>query len=168
MAQADASFRFLNERKKTYRKIFIDLVKKFDIKRSALVGGGLLTKPTVAPEPTAPYDDDAAWAEYVRSIQNLPVKKPSEGGIIAQAFLDPLANVFSASGFKDTFYDDWAYGSSKKGEILFASEDGTMVLDRNIYRANVGGSEQYQVEGDQQNQLVNGYATKVRNAMLGA
>ena len=66
-----------------------------------------------------------------------------------------------------TFYDDWAFGSSKKGEILFASEDGTMVLDRNIYRANVGGSEQYQVEDDQQNQLVNGYATKVRNAMLG-
>ena len=157
----------ITERKKTYRKIFIDLVNKFDIKRSALVGGGLLTKPTVAPEPTAPYDDDAAWAEYVRSIQNLPVKKPSEAGKIAKAFLDPLANAFSIAGFKDTFYDDWAFGSSKKGEILFASEDGTMVLDRNIYRANVGGSEQYQVEDDQQNQLVNGYATKVRNAMLG-
>ena len=153
-----------DEKKTVYRKLFVELVKKFKIERSALVGGGLLSKPTVAPEPAAPYTDDNAWSEYVRSIQNLPVKKPSEAGKIAKAFLDPLANAFSIAGFKDTFYDDWAFGSSKKGEILFASEDGTMILDRNIYRANVGGSEN--VVDEDGNVIIDGYAVKVRNAML--
>ena len=78
--------------------------------------------------------------------------------------MDPLANAFSIAGFKDTFYDDWAFGSSKKGEILFASEDGTMILDRNIYRANVGGSEN--VVDEDGNVIIDGYAVKVRNAML--
>ena len=153
-----------DEKKTVYRKLFVELVKKFKIERSALVGGGLLSKPTVAPEPAAPYTDDNAWSEYVRSIQNLPVKKPSEAGKIAKAFLDLLANAFSIAGFKDTFYDDWAFGSSKKGEILFASEDGTMILDRNIYRANVGGSEN--VVDEDGNVIIDGYAVKVRNAML--
>ena len=152
------------EQKTMYRKLFVELVKAFDIKRSALVGGGLLSKPTVAPEPTAPYDNDAAWEEYVNSIQNLPVKKPSNLKKIGLSFTDPLANMFSAADLKNIFYDDWAYGPSKKGEILFASEDGTMVLDRNIYRANVAGSEDF-VNGE--GRRVVGYAAKIRTAMMG-
>ena len=153
-----------DEKKTVYRKLFIDLVNKFEIKRSALICSGLMSKPKVAPEPQAPYNSNKAWSAYVRSIQSLPVKEPTKKEEMKASFVDPLANLFSATDFKTSFYDDWAYGSSKKGEILFASEDGTMVLDRNIYRANVGGSEN--VVDENGNVLVDGYAVKVRNAML--
>ena len=59
------------------------------------------------------------------------------------------------------------YGSSKKGEILFSTNDGTMVLDRGIYRANVGGAEG--LEPDPQHpREPNGsaYVGRVRKAML--
>ena len=72
--------------------------------------------------------------------------------------------MFDVKGFME-FADDFSFGSSKKGEILFASGDGTMVLDRGIYRANTG-LEDYEESANQPQ--VNGPATRVRNVMLGA
>jgi hypothetical protein len=73
--------------------------------------------------------------------------------------------MFDVKGFME-FADDFSYGSSKKGEILFASGDGTMVLDRGIYRANVGGMDSE--SDDPMRPEDNGPATRVRKAMLRA
>ena len=71
--------------------------------------------------------------------------------------------MFDIKGFM-AFNDDCSFGSSKKGEILFASGDGTMVLDRGIYRANVGGWENY--DDGVQRPVGNGFVSRVRNVML--
>ena len=158
-----------DEIKKVLRKFFIALVKKFEIKRSATESAGLGLVATVFPEPS--FDcSDADWAKYVRSIQNIRKKKEKStkekvGEAIGNAILDPLKGMFDYKGFK-AFYDDFSYGSSKKGEILFASGDGTMVLDRGIYRANVGGMDSE--SDDPMRPEDNGPATRVRKAMLRA
>ena len=158
-----------DEIKKVLRKFFIALVKKFEIKRSATESAGLGLVATVFPEPS--FDcSDADWAKYVRSIQNIRKKeekstKEKVGEAIGNAILDPLKGMFDYKGFK-AFYDDFSYGSSKKGEILFASGDGTMVLDRGIYRANVGGMDSE--SDDPMRPEDNGPATRVRKAMLRA
>jgi hypothetical protein len=157
-----------DEIKKVLRKFFIALVKKFEIKRSATESAGLGLVATVFPEPS--FDcSDADWAKYVRSIQNIRKKeekstKEKVGEAIGNAILDPLKGMFDVKGFME-FADDFSFGSSKKGEILFASGDGTMVLDRGIYRANTG-LEDYEESANQPQ--VNGPATRVRNVMLGA
>ena len=158
-----------DEIKKVLRKFFIALVKKFEIKRSATESAGLGLVATVFPEPS--FDcSDADWAKYVRSIQNIRKKKEKStkekvGEAIGNAILDPLKGMFDYKGFM-AFYDDFSYGSSKKGEILFASGDGTMVLDRGIYRANVGGMDSE--SDDPMRPEDNGPATRVRKAMLRA
>ena len=158
-----------DEIKKVLRKFFIALVKKFEIKRSATESAGLGLVATVFPEPS--FDcSDADWAKYVRSIQNIRKKeekstKEKVGEAIGNAILDPLKGMFDYKGFM-AFYDDFSYGSSKKGEILFASGDGTMVLDRGIYRANVGGMDSE--SDDPMRPEDNGPATRVRKAMLRA
>ena len=158
-----------DEIKKVLRKFFIALVKKFEIKRSATESAGLGLVATVFPEPS--FDcSDADWAKYVRSIQNIRKKKEKStkekvGEAIGNAILDPLKGMLDYKGFK-AFYDDFSYGSSKKGEILFASGDGTMVLDRGIYRANVGGMDSE--SDDPMRPEDNGPATRVRKAMLRA
>ena len=85
------------------------------------------------------------------------------GGALKEGLVDPFKDVLDFKGWKGV-YDDFSFGASKKGEILFASGDGTMVLERGIYRANVGGWDN---EGDDpQHPEDNGPATRVRKAML--
>jgi hypothetical protein len=157
-----------DEKKKVLRKLSIALVNALQIPRAATESAGLGLAATVFPEPA--YDcSDADWAKYVRSIQTL-VKKEEKttlekvGDAVVGGILDPLKGMFDVKGFME-FADDFSFGSSKKGEILFASGDGTMVLDRGIYRANTG-LEDYEVSANQPQ--VNGPATRVRNVMLGA
>lgn len=159
------------EKKKVCRKFFIDLVKGFQIPRSATECNGI-TKPTVFAEPQ-PDCSDEDWAKYCRSIQTIRKKKEEEGSVwskIGEGIGDALANNFSGIGdVKNilTDLDSICFGSSKKGEILFSTEDGTMVLDRGIYRANVGGVEG--LEPDPQHpREPNGsaYVGRVRKAML--
>ena len=88
------------------------------------------------------------------------------GSAVGDAILDPLKGMFDYKGIKNAL-DDWTYGSSKKGQILFASGDGTMVLDKDIYRANVGGLDLNSDSGNPNDPQGNGFATRVRNAMLG-
>lgn len=150
------------EKKKLYRKMFIALVNGFGIPRAATESSGL-AKPTVFPEPQ-PTCSDADWTKYCNSIQYLRKKEEKKDGFwsaAGNAFLDPFKNVIKNS---EAVSDDNSFGSSKKGEILFASEDGTMVLDRGIYRANVGGTEDYY--DDNRRPLGNGNVSRVRNAML--
>lgn len=159
-------------RKLTYRKLFIELVKSFNFERSALEGGGMLSKPTVFPEPA--YNcSDADWAKYVKSIQTLKKKDDRStlskvGSAVGDAILDPLKSCFDIKGIVNAL-DDWTYGSSKKGEILFGTSEGTMVLDKEIYRANVGGLDINKEDStnpfDPQR---NGPATRIRYAMLDA
>ena len=157
-----------DEKKKVLRKLSIALVNALQIPRAATESAGVGLAATVFPEPA--YDcSDADWAKYVRSIQTL-VKKAEKttlqkvGDAVVGGILDPLKGMFDVKGFME-FADDFSFGSSKKGEILFASGDGTMVLDRGIYRANTG-LEDYEVSANQPQ--VNGPATRVRNVMLGA
>ena len=142
-------------------------MNSFDIPRSATESAGLGLAATVFPEPA--YDcSDADWAKYVRSVQSLRKKEEKTtlekvGDAVVGGILDPLKGMFDIKGFME-FADDFSFGSSKKGEILFASGDGTMVLERGIYRANVGGWDN---EGDDpQHPEDNGPATRVRKAML--
>ena len=157
------------EKKKVCRKFFIDLVKGFEIPRSATECNGI-TKPTVFAEPK-PDCSDEDWAKYCRSIQTIKKKKEeSFWSQVGEGVGDALANNFSGVlDIKNMFTDFCSlfYGSSKKGEILFSTNDGTMVLDRGIYRANVGGAEG--LEPDPQHpREPNGsaYVGRVRKAML--
>ena len=157
-----------DEKKQAYRKIFIALVNKYKFERSAMEGGGLLTQPTVFNEPAYDCSDDD-WGKYVKSIQTLKKKDDKStlskvGSAVGDAILDPLKSCFDIKGIVNAL-DDWTYGSSKKGEILFGTSDGTMVLDKNIYRANVGGVNSE--SGNPNDPQGNGPATRVRNAMLG-
>ena len=155
-------------RKLIFRKLCIELVNAYKIKRAALEGGGVLTSPTVFPEPAYNCSDDD-WAKYVRSIQSLKRDDKTTWQKTKSAALsavtDPLKGAFDFKGIVNAL-EDWTYGSSKKGEILFAAPDGTMVLDRSIYRANVVGEDDYD-RGENRPQG-NGLASRIRNAMLGA
>ena len=90
------------------------------------------------------------------------------GSAVGDAILDPLKSCFDIKGIVNAL-DDWTYGSSKKGEILFGTSEGTMVLDKEIYRANVGGLDINKEDStnpfDPQR---NGPATRIRYAMLDA
>ena len=150
------------EKKKLYRKMFIALVTGFGIPRSATEGIGI-TKPTVFPQPQ-PDCSDADWTKYCNSIQYLRKEEEKKDGFwsaAGKAVLDPFKNVKKNS---DAASDEKSFGSSKKGEILFASGDGTMVLDRSIYRANVGGAETYY--DDYRQPIGNGNVSRVRKAMM--
>ena len=132
----------------------------------------MLSKPTVFPE-SAYNCSDADWAKYVKSIQTLKKKDDRStlskvGSAVGDAILDPLKSCFDIKGIVNAL-DDWTYGSSKKGEILFGTSEGTMVLDKEIYRANVGGLDINKEDStnpfDPQR---NGPATRIRYAMLDA
>jgi hypothetical protein len=156
-----------DEKKKVFRQLFIALVKAFEIPRSATESAGVGMKATVFPEPQ-PDCSDADWTKYCNSIQTIRKKENKSTGdkvlsTIGDKILDPLKGMFDIKGFM-AFSDDCSFGSSKKGEILFASGDGTMVLDRGIYRANVGGWENY--DDGVQRPVGNGYVSRVRNVML--
>ena len=156
-------------KKLIYRKLCIELVKSYKFNRAALEGGGLLTQPTVFPEPAYTCSDED-WAKYVRSIQSLSRKDERSKtqkffDSAWKSFSDPFKGVLDIKGIINAF-DDWTYGSSKKGQILFGSPDGTMVLDRNIYRANVAGEDDFDRGADKPQG--NGHATRIRNAMLNA
>ena len=156
-----------DETKKVFRKLVIALVNAFEIPRSATESDGIGMKATVFPEPQ-PDCSDADWTKYCNSIQTLRKKESKStwdkvSDKIASNIVDPLKGMFDIKGFM-AFNDDCSFGSSKKGEILFASGDGTMVLDRGIYRANVGGWENYDDGMDRP--AGNGFVTRVRNVML--
>ena len=156
-----------DEKKKVFRKLVIALVNAFEIPRSATESDGIGMKATVFPEPQ-PDCSDADWTKYCNSIQTLRKKESKStwdkvSDKIASNIVDPLKGMFDIKGFM-AFNDDCSFGSSKKGEILFASGDGTMVLDRGIYRANVGGWENY--DDGMARPAGNGFVTRVRNAML--
>lgn len=153
------------EKKKVCRKYFIDLVNAYGFKRQASAGIGGILKASVPAEP-APDCADADWTAYVNSIQAMPPKPEETLGkkIVKGAITDPLKQTIlgDLDKWKSFFHDDWAWGSSKKGQILFTSNDGTMVLDRNIYRANVNNEEDSEI-GDIQRL---GLVSRIRAAML--
>ena len=72
--------------------------------------------------------------------------------------------MLEASGIKGwkEFNDNSAFGSSKNGQIMFSSQDGTMVLERNIYRANVDHND---IPLDQQVGVMRSYIRRIRDLM---
>lgn len=153
-----------SERKKINRKFFIELVNAYGFKRMASPNPGGIGKGTVPAEPQ-PDCSDADWTAYVNSIQELP-KKPEPGAgakFVKDALADPISQAFLGGFDKvEAFFDDFAWGSSKKGQILFSGSEGTMVLDKNIYRANVDFSEESLI-GEKR---LNGFAKIIRDAMM--
>ena len=164
----DFTVRFGNtqaEKKKLCRKLFIALVKSFDIPRSPNNSDGLGVKASVFPEPK-PDCSDADWAKYVNSIESLRKQDKKDKTVLStvgDVMKDYIKSAFDYKGWK-AVKDDFSFGSSKKGEILFASETGTMVLDRGIYRANVGGLENF--DDGSGRPIGNGPVSRVRKAML--
>ena len=164
----DFTVRFGNtqaEKKKLCRKLFIALVKSFDIPRSPNNSDGLGVKASVFPEPK-PDCSDADWAKYVNSIESLRKQDKKDKTVLSTVgdiMKDYIKSAFDYKGWK-AVKDDFSFGSSKKGEILFASETGTMVLDRGIYRANVGGLENF--DDGSGRPIGNGPVSRVRKAML--
>ena len=164
----DFTVRFGNtqaEKKKLCRKLFIALVKSFDIPRSPNNSDGLGVKASVFPEPK-PDCSDADWAKYVNSIESLRKEDKKDKTVLStvgDVMKDYIKSAFDYKGWKAVM-DDFSFGSSKKGEILFASETGTMVLDRGIYRANVGGLENF--DDGSGRPIGNGPVSRVRKAML--
>ena len=153
-----------SERKKINRKFFIDMVKDYGFKRMASPNPGGIGKGTVPAEPQ-PDCSDADWTAYVNSIQEMPKKAaPSTGAkFVSDAIKDPILQAFGGGIDKlGAFFDDFAWGSSKKGQILFSGSEGTMVLDKNIYRANVDFSEESLIGEKRQN----GFAKIIRDAMM--
>ena len=128
-----------NDKKAVRRKFFIALVDAYKFER---VKTGVVAKIPEAPDPYA-AGIDAKWATYVNSIQAMP--KPSDYN--AKSFfndnlLDPLLNQISIPGMICNFHDNLAFGSEKNGQILFSSGADTMVLDKEIMRANTDGAEE--------------------------
>ena len=140
------------------------MVNAYGFKRMASPNPGGIGKGTVPAEPQ-PDCSDADWTAYVNSIQELP-KKPEPGAgakFVKDALADPILQAFGGGIDKlAAFFDDFAWGSSKKGQILFSGSEGTMVLDKNIYRANVDFSEESLIGEKRQN----GFAKIIRDAMM--
>jgi len=161
------------EMKKQCRKFFIELVNKFEFKRSAYLAPGAAGKPTVPAEPN-PFDDEIEekWFLYVNSIRMMPKKinTPSTAEKLVGSMLDPLVSAVKKqfSGlWESTVTDHLAYAPAKRGKILFSASPGTMVLDEDIYRANVDFAEDvnYGVKNGVE-EKVDGYATRVRKCMM--
>ena len=128
-----------NDKKAVRRKFFVALVDAYKFER---VKTGVVAKIPEAPDPYAAAID-AKWTAYVNSIQAMP--KPSDYN--AKSFfndnlLDPLYNQISILGMGCNFHDNLAFGSEKNGQILFSSGADTMVLDKEIMRANTDGAEE--------------------------
>jgi len=143
---------------KTIRRTFhVKLLDALEFKRSATEMDVLGLKKASVPAAPKGDCDDLAWAKFVSSVQKMPVpEKPNR--VIADAMLD-------ASGIKGwrAFKDDFAYGSSKSGKILFPGQDGTMVLERNIFRANVDHQD---IDREEQPGIIRNYTDKVREILL--
>lgn len=154
------------EKKNVCRNYFLKLVGINGFERQASAGIGGILKATVPPVPQ-PDCPDEEWVTFVNSIQSMPPgKKPTNfEKWVKGSFVDPIKQSVGGGFDQITnfFHDDWAYGASKKGQILFSSDDGTMVLDRNIYRANVNNEEDAEVENGHR---TNGLVRRVRSAML--
>lgn len=133
-----------NHKKAVRRKFFIALVDAYKFSREAS-GGRLAGIGATVPEAPNPYADniEEAWNAYVNSIQTMP---KADGGYTAANFfkdnlLDPLVNQTNTLGMVSDFHDNLAFGSNKTGKILFASGAETMVLGKEIVRANTDGAE---------------------------
>ena len=128
-----------DDKKAVRRKLFIALVDGYKFER---VKSGLVAKIPEAPDPyTAGID--RKWNDYVNSIQAMP--KPSNYDLksfVDSNLLDPLYNQVSIPGMVCNFRDNLAFGSEKNGQILFSSGADTMVLDKEIMRANTDGAEE--------------------------
>ena len=140
------------------RKIFMAMVDAFGFERSAVSTDPL--KAASVPSAPAPDCTDDKWREYVSSIQVMPVKKEDDSWL-KKTITDPMLAASGIDGWKNV-YDDFAFGSSKNGKILFGSQDGTLVLERNIYRANVDHND---IPQEDQAGVVRNYVDKVREIM---
>ena len=154
---------FNTERKIIRRGFVIKLINELNFTRSAVSSAfndpSGMTKATVPPVPS-PDCDDAKWKEFVDSCQEMP-KVEEEKDFLDKAITDPMLEASGIKGWKE-FNDNSAFGSSKNGQIMFSSQDGTMVLERNIYRANVDHND---IPLDQQVGVMRSYIRRIRDLM---
>ena len=127
--------------KKLRRACFIALVNALEIPREPVADPGQPLAPgQQAPDAPDPYGDniDQAWEKYANSIQHLypEPKNPLLTAVVSN--LDPLS---SWTGLIDDIADRHAFGSSKKGEILFSNGCTTQILGPQIEPANVKESD---------------------------
>ena len=151
---------FDDYKKPIRRAILIKLVNDFNFTRSAVSNDPMgMSKATVPPVPS-PDCSDAKWKEFVESIQEMPKVKKDES-LFEKVISDPMLEASGISDWKN-IADDFAFGSSKNGQILFSSQDGTMVLERNIYRAKVDHND---IPLEEQNGVIQSYIARVRALM---
>jgi hypothetical protein len=124
-----------------------------------------------APDAPDPFKDniEADWNTYVSSIQKmpgLPKKDPTKSelfGDVVQGGLDQIIKMNGIQSFVKDAQDCYSFGSNKKGEILFTNGGDTMVLGKQISRANTDGAEDVQYE---EAGLVQGKVTRIREILL--
>lgn len=150
--------------RKLRRACFIKLVDALEIPREPVADPGAVVAPNQpAPDAPDPYGNniEQAWQKYVDSIQHLyKAKKSSPLWTAVVANLDPLS---SWTGLIDDIADRLAFGSSKKGEILFSNGCTTQILGPQIEPANVKESD----VPDYVDSKSKAYATEIRNLMMG-
>jgi hypothetical protein len=152
-----------NYLKPARRAFHIKLISELGFERAGINNDPTgMTKPKAPAEPK-PDCDDRTWADFVNSIQVMP-KKKEDKGLLDELVKDPMLEASGIKGWNE-FKDDFAFGSSKNGQILFSSHDGTMVLERNIYRANVDHDD---VPLEDQFGVLRSYVYSVRNILMQA
>lgn len=156
-----------NLKKRMRRAHFIALVNVLEIPREPVLqleNGGAFNAVNVnqqvppAPDPSAPDIEDA-WGKYVDSIQHLYKEEKSLFKTAIVSSFDPL--ISSWTGLLDDVFDRLAFGSSKRGEILFSSGGATQVLGPEIKKANVREVD----APDYVETKSKAYATDIRNIM---
>ena len=149
--------------KKVRRAFFVALVNALDIPREPVQaleeGNAALPNPQVPPAPD-PYkaNIEAAWEKYVKSITHLYKEEKSAFTTAVVSAVDPL--ISSWTGTIDDVADRLAFGSSKRGEILFSNGGPTQVLGPEIREAKVSEAD-VPVESKSK-----AYATEIRNLMM--
>jgi hypothetical protein len=151
------------------RRMFITAINTLGFERAAT--GGIMGLGAKAPDAPDPFKDniEADWNTYVSSIQKmpgLPKKDPTKSelfGDVVQGGLDQIIKMNGIQSFVKDAQDCYSFSSTKKGEILFTNGGDTMVLGKQISRANTDGAEDVQYE---EAGLVEGKVKIIREILL--
>ena len=154
---------FDDYKKPIRRAIIMKMVADLKFTRSATSSDPTGMTKSVVPAAPSPDCSDMDWKKYVETFQEMP-KVKEEKDLWDKLITDPMLEASGISGWQK-MCDDFAFGSSKNGQILFSGQDGTMVLDRNIYRANVDHND---IPLDQQNGVLRSYIAIIRDLMAQA
>ena len=150
------------------RRMFITAVDTLGFERAAV--GGVMGVGAKAPDAPNPFKDniEADWNTYVNSIQKMPgipKQDPTKTELlkdVVQGGLDQILKQNGIQPFIKDAQDCYSFSTTKRGEILFTNGGDTMVLGKQISRANTDGAEdtEFQDAG-----VVHGKVSNIRRIM---